>query len=273
MHVLGGLGKAGTPDSKKFPIYNENESQTFNNADGWYDDTSDGPVPAKVKLNGTEIPVTGAWVLVAPPNYAPDLIGFRTLYDLMFNLFLEKKPEWILQEAGRVEKTSFTKHIMPLFKRLANLQWVNQGFSDVFNFSGPYNFESRLILQKLASNELNSKKDRELIFNLFRIPGMEKAKAKNHKLWPMLYGDAYGSYDESEQSLFYIAAHQLKHLKNWMHGDFTIDYDTSFQPPATLDEVPLEQQPSMLTKAALDFCLAGARSQSSFNGSGLSNYY
>ncbi|MGE0634772.1 MAG: LodA/GoxA family CTQ-dependent oxidase, partial [Pseudobdellovibrionaceae bacterium] len=68
LRVLGGLGKAGTPDPKKYPIYNEAVGQTFNNADGWYDDTSDGSVHARVTVDGEDIPVTGAWVIVTPPN-------------------------------------------------------------------------------------------------------------------------------------------------------------------------------------------------------------
>jgi hypothetical protein len=255
LRVLGGLGKAGTPDPKKFPIFKEEELQTFNNADGWYDDTSDGPVHAQVKVNGLEIPVASAWVIVAPPNYAPDLVGFRTLYDLMLNLFLEKKPEWI---SKRVEKTSFTANIMPLFKRLANLQWVNQGFSDTFNFTGSFNFDDVSVLRKLASNTNDAKADRQKIFNYFRIPEMDKSKAKNQKLWPMLYGDAYGSYEDSDQTHFYVAAHQAQHLKNWLNGDFVNDFDPAFKMATSLDEVALDTQPDMLTKAALDFCLADA---------------
>lgn len=172
LRILGGLGKAGTPNPSKYPIFNESEAQTFNNADGWYDDTSDGPVHATVKIDGNEIPVTSSWVIVTPPNYAPDLIGFRTLYDLMLNLYIEKKPEWITKSIGNAEATSFTKHIMPLFKRLANLQWVNQGFSDSFSFLGSYNFENPDVLQKLSSNEAALKSERAKIFNLFRVPGL-----------------------------------------------------------------------------------------------------
>ena len=41
--------------------------------EGWYDDISDGPVTAHVKLTATgdEFDAAGAWVLVAPPDYAP----------------------------------------------------------------------------------------------------------------------------------------------------------------------------------------------------------
>lgn len=46
----------------------------YANNDHWYDDTSDGPVTAKVMLNKKEIEVCGgAWVVVAPPDFAPDI--------------------------------------------------------------------------------------------------------------------------------------------------------------------------------------------------------
>ena len=59
---------------------------TFANNDLWYDDTSDGPVDATVRIDGREIPVTGAWVVVAPPNYAPGIQSVVTMYDVMFEV-------------------------------------------------------------------------------------------------------------------------------------------------------------------------------------------
>jgi hypothetical protein len=50
-------------------------------AAAWFDDTSDGPVTAKVSIDGKSVPVDGAWVVIAPPNYAPGLVGWRTLYE------------------------------------------------------------------------------------------------------------------------------------------------------------------------------------------------
>ena len=44
---------------------------TFANNEGWHDDVSDGPVTAKVVLNGGDSGRRPAWVVVAPPNYGP----------------------------------------------------------------------------------------------------------------------------------------------------------------------------------------------------------
>lgn len=47
-------------------------------------------------------------------------------------------------------------------------------------------------------------------------------------------------------------------LQQWAAGDFDADYDPSRQPPRTLDEVPVSEQPAMLDRASLEFCLADA---------------
>jgi hypothetical protein len=56
----------------------------YANNDHWHDDTSDGPVSARIRVGGREIEVRGgAWVVVAPPDYAPDITNLVTLYDVM----------------------------------------------------------------------------------------------------------------------------------------------------------------------------------------------
>src|SRR5262249_52806484 len=69
---LGGHGvsRSVTPGGKPY---------TFANNDGWHDDTCDGPVRATVNMDGRILEAKPAWVVVAPPNYAPDLIGIVTM--------------------------------------------------------------------------------------------------------------------------------------------------------------------------------------------------
>ena len=117
---LGGHGvsasAAGTP------------AKDFANNDGWHDDVSDGPVTAVVHMGGRPIPVEPAWVLVAPPNYAPDLHGLRTMYDLLTDVYIQAG--WIPSPA----RVSFTRDVCPILRRLARLQWVNQGFAVQFGW-------------------------------------------------------------------------------------------------------------------------------------------
>ena len=78
---LGGHGVSASYDDKP--------AVTFANNDGWHDDVSDGPVTASVRIDGRPVPCDPAWVVVGPPNYAPDLKSVRTMYDLLRSLFVE----------------------------------------------------------------------------------------------------------------------------------------------------------------------------------------
>jgi hypothetical protein len=51
---------------------------------------------------------------------------------------------------------------------------------------------------------------------------------------------------------------QLALLEQWADGDFEADYDPAYQPPSCISAVPLAEQPAMLDRAALEFCLADA---------------
>jgi len=77
--VLGGFGRSGfvRADGGPSPI-----NHFANNSD-WFDDVSDGPVRAVVTFSaGTRHEVEPAWVIVAPPDFAPEILNFRTLYDV-----------------------------------------------------------------------------------------------------------------------------------------------------------------------------------------------
>ena len=69
---------------------------TYANNDGWFDDASDGPVTATVTIRtpgGTrEMPVDAAWVLCAPPDFAPRVRPIITLYDLLTDLAVRFLP-------------------------------------------------------------------------------------------------------------------------------------------------------------------------------------
>ncbi|MEQ9303131.1 MAG: LodA/GoxA family CTQ-dependent oxidase, partial [Marinoscillum sp.] len=90
--VLGGFGNSGT-NSKNGPIIT-----AYANNEGWFDDIADGPVTATIVMeDGTEVPVdASAWVSVAPPAYAPEVINQVNLYDDIYDIYvreLNAKPE------------------------------------------------------------------------------------------------------------------------------------------------------------------------------------
>jgi L-lysine epsilon oxidase-like protein len=47
-------------------------------------------------------------------------------------------------------------------------------------------------------------------------------------------------------------------LQQWSAGDFDADYVPGRTPPRHIEDVPLDEQPEMLDRASLEFCLADA---------------
>lgn len=249
---LGGHGVSASPSGA--PPFNPADPDTFNNADDWYDDMSDGPVDATVSIEGRAIPVEGAWVACAPPNYAPDVIGWRTLYDLLVDTYID---------AGTLPlpgTTSFTRDILPLLQRLSNLQWVNKGFAAMYGKGRPMDFEDRAFIRTLSLSGQAGDPYEELrrtIFNTFRP---FDNKVNEPRLWPWIYGDDFGGelFSPSPNTMLALPQLQQLHLQRWVNGVFDDDWHPAHTPPRTLAEVPLAEQPAMLDKAALHFCLADA---------------
>ena len=254
--VLGGTGTSASPSGA--PVFDPANPDSFNNADDWYDDTSDGPVTAEVSIDGRAIPVEGAWVVVAPPNYAPDIVGWRTLYDLLVDVYVQCG--WMPMP----ETVSFARDVLPVLRRLTNLQWVNRGFAAMFGSGGPMAFDDELVA-KLAQAPGPSGADphaelRQVIFNSF-LPSWPKVSQPPAwpRLWPWIYGDAFGSFAaDSPDNNLALPSVQETMLRRWVEGDFVADWPAKAPPPASLNQVPLADQPAMLDQAALHFCLADA---------------
>jgi len=108
---------------------------SFAGADGWFDDTSDGPVECELTLKNGEVVTLKAWVLSASPKYAPNLVNISTWDDTVFDMavrfrdfgkklnMINKDNHFILGADG------FKPHpetdINPIFKRMKDYQWVS----------------------------------------------------------------------------------------------------------------------------------------------------
>lgn len=252
--VLGGTGRSASPSNA--PIYNPANKNSFNNADDWYDDIADGPVSATVSINGHAIPVEDAWVSVAPPNYAPNTVGWRTLYDALVDVYVECG--WMRM----AQQVSFVNDVLPVLRRLSNLQWVNKGFATMFGKGCPMDFDNDEFIRRLAQPP-DAKSDpfgelRQMIFNSFR-PFYPKVKVPLiwPHVWPWIYGDAYGSFaDDSANNNLTLSSVRDTMLRRWVAGDFVNDWPRTTPAAPSLNKVPLAEQPAMLDEAALHFCLA-----------------
>ena len=240
--VLGGFGHAASVTGA--------QAITFANNEGWHDDVSDGPVTAMVRYQGQTLAVDPAWVVVAPPNYAPRQKSVRTMWDLMRDLFVTQGT--ITAPA----KPSFENDIRPIFERLSRLQWVNAGYAAAFGWGGSTPFSQPQWMSKLANPSVNSKEWRRTIYNQFRQFARD---GWAQSPWPWLYGDAMSipALDIAEQNVA-LSKLQLRFLRQWAKGDFIADYDPNPHPPQRIEDVPMADQPDTLTKAAMEFCLADA---------------
>jgi hypothetical protein len=237
--VLGGTGHSAAPFGE--PL------KSFGNNDGWCDDTSDGPVTATLTLAGRAVPVEPAWVVVGPPNYAPDVKTPRTLYDLLHDLFVREK------KLAAPPTVSFDRDIRPLLRRFSDLQWVNKGFATHFGFGGPEDFMAPGLLRRLASRSETHRELRRQVFTAMRDHGRD---CMSPVPWPWFYGDGMAGRPRSQLQYMTLSDLQLTMLRRWSEGDF----DTTSWPgfPRRLDEAPVADQPGLLDRAALDFCLADA---------------
>lgn len=229
---------------------------TFANNEGWYDDISDGPVTVDVEYNGVKLKVEPAWVICGPPDYAPLQKSVRTMWDLMRDVAVDAGM------MARPKRPSFTQDILPIFQRMTNLQWVNAGFGAAFGWGGQFDYTTSKWMVRLNDPSSANMEMRRTISNNFRRYEVSGAEAP--QLWPWMYGDAI-----SIPTLGSVRQHstlsqlQLSFIDQWVKGDFDADYvDMTGCPhipaPLTIDQLPVDEQPDMLTRAAMEFCLADA---------------
>ncbi|WP_420829397.1 LodA/GoxA family CTQ-dependent oxidase [Nannocystis pusilla] len=250
---LGGHGVSASPTNQ--PIFDPNVPTTFINADGWYDDTSDGPVTATVRIEGAEIPVEGAWVVTAPPDYGPGVLGVRTLHDLLVDVYVQAG--WLPAQ----HDVAFKRDVWPLLRRLSGLQWNNHGFAVAFGAGSRLDFDDPALAAELAWKPAQGGYDRNQeirrqVANSFRPSTPSDG---NQLPWPWLYGDAMESVavDNPRQNAA-ITWTQEQVLARWVAGDFIDDLAVELPTYAAIEEVPLAEQPGMLDRAALDHALADA---------------
>jgi len=104
------------------PIGNEGgeRGDSFYNNKDWHDDVGDGPVTADITFaDGSAKSATGAWVIMAPPDFARAGASIVSLYDVIRDLAINEN---LLPAPGR---PSFTRDIYPLLKRARSLRWTH----------------------------------------------------------------------------------------------------------------------------------------------------
>jgi len=133
---------------------------------------------------------------------------------------------------------------------------VNAGFAAYFGWHAPNQLNTDEWLALLSNTGDEQAETRSIIANQFRRPSRDGWAPGP---WPWMYGDAMTAPTQHTSNAFTsLTRTQLHMLDRWATGNFINDYKPGQAPPQILDAVPIVDQPDMLTRAALEFCLADA---------------
>ncbi|MBK6478311.1 MAG: LodA/GoxA family CTQ-dependent oxidase [Saprospiraceae bacterium] len=249
--------------------------RNYANNDDWYDDISDGPVNAKVVLkDGSSVDVKdGAWIIVAPPDFAPDVKNIVTLYDVMEEIaFINKKLlNKTTPEISSPDSVSFSKDIKPILERMHNQRWINARALKGHGTGKPGDFQSGNDSNKIDADlsNINSERGKQIrarIFSVLREPFyciIEKGKVVDRyennptalkqattTYMPPLAGDEGDPIAGDPTTWMSLTDMQYKKFKNWSENNFS---DTLLNSPSDL-----KSKIDSLTKNVLASCAGGA---------------
>jgi L-Lysine epsilon oxidase N-terminal/L-lysine epsilon oxidase C-terminal domain len=259
------------------------EEDNFANYDGWYDDVSDGPVSATIRFrNGTSVQVGGwteracaegrpladpggAWVVVAPPKFAPHLDPVVSLYDRMVDVAVKGLPfdrnsayDTMGSHLWRVKqlktnhdyRPSFTHDIQPLLRRAFESRFV-------FGEAATNHYSVSPAVWAILGDPTQLPDARSYIFRYLRPPfGVDVPESWTASM-PMLFGDQYqgGRFSESKApdgEFLALTDTQYDLLRRWSAGHFVGDWNDAPEPPDRT------VTPDGLDRAALEAAIGGA---------------
>ena len=267
--VIGGMGQSDFD-----PGLGPETISEFANNDGWFDDMSDGPVQAELTIDGAKQAVTGAWVVVGPPDFVPPIHSYRTMYDSLVDVIVREmdipaddglfasplghiaamNDDWRRNKTIKDFRPSFTREIAPILSAIARLERVHQhqmGPRARFHGSiGDLNFKALGGPGSLQAN-------RDAVFERVRDPN---TLPPTQQIQPSQMPSAYGDYFERANGrggktdpayLHSVSKLQYALLRAWQQDDFVKDWD---QVPAS----PPAITPVGLDRAALENMSGGA---------------
>jgi hypothetical protein len=219
----------------------------FANNPQWFDDTSDGPVTARIRFENTPslIETTPSWVIVAPPDFAPEVENLVTMYDLLFDMAVRKfgfAPGLFDMASGHFSTAytpSYLKEIYPILKRAGNYRWVIKtgAMRHIWDYAA-------LAAKPYAA--VPGKPGPTKILAKLRKPAGWHNAFDDDGFMPQLYGDT----GENTSSLT-LTPTQYHLMSQWRDGTFESNWNPS-------PSVPTEITPKGLDRAALDHCIGGA---------------
>jgi hypothetical protein len=264
--VLGGQGRASYQSATPPDL------PTYANNEGWFDDVSDGPVTATVTINDNgvsrDVPIDshgGAWVLCPPPDFAPQIRGAVTGYDLLFDLAVRSIPippeNGLFDDGGplarlrqmKADFTSgadfelphivpdFTEDIQPVLLTAYHYWWVDGLVTNKHN---------SLIDPNLGNPDPQYQGLRQGVFIYLRPPLGVNSQTGNRTM-PHLLGDSpyIGNLPDAVHNLT-LTHTQFALMRNWANAPFT--------PPTGAPPPPPTITAHGLDRAVLENCVGGA---------------
>lgn len=225
LHVLGGKGLSASPANRMIGDYANNP--------GWFDDTADGPVDARVELKngGGRFDAVGSWVICTLPKFAPQLHNIVTLHDLLIDVATKSG------QIARPRKPKFYRDIVPILERMYAFRWLLS--------IGPIHDQ----IYNAAKDPAANANTREDLFVRLRSP---KAANNGPRMnMPMLWDDN-NEWDRQGPAGFHLTDTQYRIMKQWKDGQFETDS------PTEAGGDSMEITPPGLDKAALENCCGGA---------------
>jgi hypothetical protein len=203
------------------------------NADGWFDDTADGPVSAVLVFDdGTAQEAHAAWVVSTLPAYAPQTLNVVSVWDDVFDTWVRKIdlcPEMFDHRFQDAYKPFFTDHLFPIFRAVALQRWNT-------------NLPARAIKAHEAVGNIKATDDPgdTILTGLayVRDPNKERQFEIGAPFMPLSMGD-------SGKSFLAVTLTQYFFLSQWNNGH----YDRG--------EAPKLGPGELLDKAVMVNCLAG----------------
>jgi hypothetical protein len=237
LHVLAGAGASGsTAQEPKITDYANNDT--------WFDDVADGPVTATLVFDdGRRIVVEhGAWVICAPPAYAPEVGNVVTLYDVMFDVavrHLGLRPDIFANGQFRGDySVDFEDELRPFFRRLESIEAVERRMPSAAHL---------LNWHAVEDSTAASAPHRKRILEVIRAPSAPDAThtVERRLMMPYALGDNPYSNQAGASKFLTVTEVQYFLLSQWAAGRF----HAGTEPVAG---------PLALDRAVLDNCVGGA---------------
>lgn len=227
--------------------------KTYANNDNWYDETADGSVTATIRFASGETvtldqPQQAAWVICGVPKYAPGMGYFTSLYDVAIDVTAD--------HATRSAKPSFMRDIFPMLRSISRLQWVNaRGAKGHSPCKADFLTAGKMPLMAESDSDPSSSAyaRRKSVFNRLRDPVHARSEIDRTSMPALpeeILADPNGE-EEGPWDIPVLTPLQYARMENWSDGNFENDY-VEGDPFTALDDLPVEEQPAALDRAALE---------------------